>query len=431
MSVSGCLDGGAAAVSRASNAFSSSDNSDVVEASALPQAALDATQEDGTQSVIIEGLLNRRSVLGDGSYDQVADAVLAANSRAAEADLRAATLRSEAEASNWLPTLGPNISLTSMGSLVGQMVAEQVLFDNGRNRAEREFAQRDVEVAAVALAEDTNDRVMTALGLYLDAQTATARADVNAAAMSQMERYEFIMSERVRGGVSNRVDLHIVQQKLNQLRSDMSSDQEAAASAFAELNAMSVTPLNGVTGINSIGQPGPGAEPLSVMKASAEAQRAVAEATAARAGFLPTLTASAGSDSVNTRSGLNVGVDNGFGFGRGASMEALEATQAAAQARVGQVREDANRSLEALRSELTSLRRQEVQAQSLAAQAASNFSIYSEQQKAGQRSVPEVVSIFETKVRTEREAVALTYDIARMELRIAEIMGSLVNGEQI
>ena len=423
------MNGGSDIVSRASNAFSPDD--DVVQAAATPQVVLDANLEDGSQSPIIEGLLNRRSVLGNGSYDQVADSVLAANTRAAEADLRAATLRSEARASNWLPTLGPNISLTSMGTVVAQMVVDQVLFDNGKKRAEREYAQADVEVAAVALAEDTNERVMTALGLYLDAETAKARANVNAAAMSQMERYEYVMAERVRGGVSSRVDHQIVQQKVNQMRSDMSSDHEAAASAFAELNAMSITPLDGVTGINDIGQPGPGAEPLSVMKAKAEAQRAVAEATAARAGFLPSLTASAGIGSGSSSSGLNVGAENGFGFGTGASMEALEASQAAAQARVGQVREDANRSLESMRTELSSLRRQETEAQLLAAQAASNFDLFSEQQKSGHRSVPEVVSIFETKVRTEREAVALKYDVARMELRMAAIMGSLVNGEQI
>jgi adhesin transport system outer membrane protein len=321
--------------------------------------------------------------------------------------------------------------MTSLGTVVTQLVVEQVLFDNGKKRAEREFAQADVEVAAVALAQDTNDRVMTGLGLYLDAEAAKSRADVNAAAMSQMERYEYVMSERVRGGVSSRVDLQIVQQKVNQMRADMASDQEAAATAFAELNAMSAAPLDGVSGINGLGQPGPGAEPLPVMKAKAEAQRAVAEATAARAGFLPSLTASAGIGSGGSDGGLNVGTENGLGFGTGASLEALEATQAAAEARVGQVREDTNRSLQALRTELTSLRRQELQAQSLAAQAASNFSIFSEQQKSGHRSVPEVVSIFETKVRTEREAVALKYEVARVELRIAALMGSLVNGEQI
>lgn len=418
-------------VSRALGSFASSSDGEVVQASAAPQAALDANLQDGTQSEIIEDLLNRRSVVGNGAFDQVADAVLAANSRAAEADLRAAMLRSEARASNWLPTLGPNISLTSLGTVVTQLVVEQVLFDNGKKRAEREYAQADVEVAAVALAQDTNDRVLTGLGLYLDAEAAKARAGVNASAMQQMERYEYVMSERVKGGVSSRVDHQIVQQKVNQMRADMASDQEAAASAFAELNAMSAAPLNGVSGLGEIDQPGPNAAPLSVMKAESEARRAVAEATAARAGFFPSLTASAGVGSGGSTSGLNLGAENGFGFGTGASMDALDASQAAANARVGQVRENANRSLQSMRAELTSLRRQNAQAQSLASQAASNFSLFAEQQKSGHRSVPEVVGIFETKVRTEREAVALKYDIARMELRIAALMGSLVNGEQI
>jgi adhesin transport system outer membrane protein len=420
-----------AGVTRSANSFSENSDSDAVLASATPQAALDANLQDGSQSPIIEGLLNRRSVLGNGSYDQVADAVLAANTRAAEADLRAATLRSEAQASNWLPTLGPNISLSSLGSVVTEMVVQQVLFDNGKKRAEREYARADVEVAAVALAQDTNDRVMTALGLYLNAEAAKATAGVNAAAMQQMERYEYVMSERVRGGVSSRVDHQIVQQKLNQMQADMSSDREEAAQAFAELNAMSAVPLDGVSGISNIGQAGPGAEPLSVMKATAEAQRAVAEATAARAGFLPSLSASGSIGSEGSSGGLNVGAANGFGFGTGASLEALEASQAAANARVGQVRENANRSLQSMQSELSSLRRQEVQAQSLAAQAASNFTLFSEQQRSGHRSVPEVVGIFQTKVSTEREAVALKYDIARIELKIAALMGSLVNGEQI
>jgi len=423
------MDGGAD-VSRA-NAFSNTTNDAAANAAAAPQAALDANLQDGSQSPIIEGLLNRHSVLGSGPYDQVANAVLAANTRAAEADLRAATLRSEAQASNWLPTLGPNISLSSLGDVVTELVVQQVLFDNGKKRAERAYARADVEVAAVALAQDTNDRVLSGLELYLNAEAAKARAAVNAAAMEQMERYEYVMSERVRGGVSNRVDHRIVQQKYNAMQSTMTSDLESAASAFAELNAMSATPLDGVSGLSTIGQPGPGAQPLTVMKAQAEAQRTVEEAKVSRAGFLPSLTASGSVGSEGNGGGLNVGADNGFGFGTGASLEALEASQAAANARVGQVRENANRSLESLRAELSSLRRQEAQAQVLASQAASNFTLYSEQQRSGHRSVTEAVSILETKVSTERAAVALKYEVARTELQIAALMGSLVNGEQI
>ena len=107
-----------------------------------------------SESVIIQGLMQRQSALPDGSaFDQVATAVLAANSRAAEAELRSARLRSEAASKNWLPKIGPQISLTSLGSLVANLVVEQVLFDNGRRKGEREFAVADVEVAAVTLAQ--------------------------------------------------------------------------------------------------------------------------------------------------------------------------------------------------------------------------------------------------------------------------------------
>ena len=94
------------------------------EKGAFPASALDAQMENGSQSALIETLLNRRSVLGAGALAEVANAVLAANSRAAEADLRAAKLRAEARANNWLPSLGPSVSLTSLGAVVSTMVVE-------------------------------------------------------------------------------------------------------------------------------------------------------------------------------------------------------------------------------------------------------------------------------------------------------------------
>ena len=225
--------------------------------------------ENGKQSSIINGLLNRRSLLGAGPYSQVANAVLAANSRAAEADLRAAKLRAEARSSNWLPTLGPSISLSSLGAVVTSLVVEQVLFDNGRKKAERDYAAADVEVAAVTLAQDTNDRVLSALELYLSAQSSLAQADVNAQAMQKMQHFEYVMSERVKGGVSSRVDLQIVQQKRNQMQADLASDQERAAGAMSELGAMSANTLDGVSGLSTLDDTNSDVTPLSVLKAQA------------------------------------------------------------------------------------------------------------------------------------------------------------------
>ncbi len=114
----------------------------------------DATDIPGKgHSDIIETLLRRRSMLKPGSpFDDVASAALAASARSSEAELRQAKLRAVAKSKNWLPTLGPSISLTSLGDLVAGILLEQVLFDGGRRKAERAFAAADVEVAAVNLA---------------------------------------------------------------------------------------------------------------------------------------------------------------------------------------------------------------------------------------------------------------------------------------
>jgi len=422
----GCM-GDDMGVTRAANSLFGGGDAPIAMA---PTAALDAQMEDGTESVIITKLMTRRSVLANGPLRQVTAQVLAANSRAAEADLRAATLRAEAQQSNWLPTLGPNISLSSMGALVASMVVEQVIYDNGRNKAERDFARADVEVAAVALAQDTNARVLAALELYLTAQAARARAAVAATGTDRMERFEYVMVERVRGGVSDRADLQVVQQKLTQIRNDMASDLEAANAALSELGAMSQGALGGISGVSPIAAAQTDAISLTIMKAEAESTRAVAEAVAARAGFLPGVTAS-GAIGGNGGAGLSVGAPNGLGFGTGASLRAIEAQRTAAAARVGQVREDANRAIAALEGQLGSLRRQDIQARNIAAQAAANYDLFEQQLSAGQRTVPSVVGIFETKIRAEREAVALPFDIARIELKLAALRGALVDGDQI
>ncbi|PWG15686.1 transporter [Salibaculum griseiflavum] len=394
-------------------------------------AALRPEMANGERSELIDALLNRQSVLEEGAYAQVSRAVLAANSRAAEADLRAAMLRDEARDRNWLPTLGPQVSLTSLGSVVSTLVVDQVLFDNGGKKAERAFARADVEVAAVALAQDTNDRVYQALSLYLDAQSAVARAGVTRGAMARMERLNYIMSERVRAGIDDRSDLQFVGQRLAQMRSDMASDDEAAQTAMAELSAMSAMPLAGIEGLSGARAPAANAQPLSVMKAEAEARRAVAEARAARAGFLPGATLSGSVGSNGNSMGVNVGAANGLSLSMGADMRALEAQEQVAAARTGQAREDAAREIAGLNSQLASLRRQQAEAQGLLDRARATYELFEEQLQAGQRSVPEVVGVFQTRVNAERDLVKLRYDIARIELKLAALHGALVDGEKI
>ena len=161
----------------------------------VTRAAGSFAQSGKHRSEIIAALQARRSVLPQGSaQDRVASAVLAAYARPAEAELRGARLRAQAASKNWLPTLGPSVSLTSLGAVVAGLVVEQVLFDNGRKKAERELARADVEHAAVVLSSDTNARVYEALSLYLGAEEARAKAALSAKTLSRVGEFDRIIT---------------------------------------------------------------------------------------------------------------------------------------------------------------------------------------------------------------------------------------------
>lgn len=422
--VSGCLGGGPQAPEVGRSV-------PVTEIAALPAraAVLDPAMQDGTTSDLIAGLLARRSVLQPGPLSDVAQAVLDANSRAAEAELRAAVLRSEARAANWLPRLGPSVNLTSLGSIVTSLVLNQAILDHGARAAERDFAKADVEVAAVALALDSNERVHQALGLYLAAAAAEARAAVIEDARDRLDRYVWMMEERVAAGVTDRADLQSVVQRRDRLLADLAADHEAASVAMAELQAMAARPLADVTGLSGLDAPAPGAEPLTVLRALAEGRRAAAEARVQRAGYLPGL--SVGGDLGGGGLGLTLGTPNGLGLGQGSAMQAAVAEAAAVEARVGQEAEAAAREIAALDGRLTALSRQADEARVLAAQAAETYALYAEQQGAGQRSVPETLGALETLLRAERTAVGLEHDIVAARVAIAARLGLLVDGERM
>ena len=327
-------------------------------------------------SEIIESLLFRQSVIPEGSpYAQVATSVLAANARPAEADLRAAKLRSEAASKNWLPKIGPTISLTSLSSVVAGLLEEQVLFDNGRQKAERAFAAADVEAAAVTLSTDTNDRVLSALTLYLQAEQAREAAAVSARSAERMRYFHSIMGERVQGGVSDISDLRVVGTKLKEAENRLAADRESAQVALAELAAMSDRSPADIRGTVTLATAPTGVKPLAVLMAEAERSRDIAQAQMTRADMLPgaTLSGSIG-DGIDT--GIRVDTTQLLGVGTGAALEAVQAAKDAADRRVAHAVEESNRRLRRLSQQMTALSRQEGEAKDLAASAVANQDVF-------------------------------------------------------
>jgi adhesin transport system outer membrane protein len=299
----------------------------------------------------------------------------------------------------------------------------------------------DVEVAAVALAADTNTCVRTGLDLYINAVEAREKLALASTSAKDIGHFEWIMQQRVEGGVSDSSDLNILRQKLMEIRATQSAASETASTAIAELNAMAIGDLGSVSGMPALPVSAGLAQPLSVTKSEAEMIRTVAAAKVERAGQLPGLVAS-GTVGENSTFGLQLkndtplGLGTGdrlqlLGLGTGDRLQAIEAAKEAASRRVAQASEDANRELRRLEGQIASSERQAAEAAQLTAQAKKNLDLFQAQYDAGQRQVMDVVGVYETFARQQNAEVTLKYEAIRLRVAMDELLGVLADGSQI
>lgn len=390
------------------------------------------TVSTGERSGVISQLSDRRSLLpAGGTYDQIAKAVLSSNLAPAEAELRAAKLRAEAQSKNWLPTIGPSLSLTSLGDFVASLVIEQVLFDNGRKKAEREFSVADVEVAAVLLSQDTNERVYDALDLYLSAEEGRDIATQANIALKDMEKFRWIMEQRVAGGVSDLSDLSILNHKISEIKSDRRLGEEKAATAMAELEAMGAENSKALSGLSAVSVDPEITRDLSVLKAHAEKDRDIARAKIERASNLPGLKATATGISGSSDIDAALQTTGIFDLGMGARLKAVDATKEAASRKVDLAHESADRRLSTLEKTYVAAKRATGEAENLTRQAKQNLDVFQSQYEAGQRQIMDVVGVYETYARQKRSQIGHKYDAARAQLKMARDMGLLADGAEI
>ena len=391
-----------------------------------------STAQSDASSAIIDGLLARRSVLSSSSpYAPVAKTMLSTSSGLAQAELRASKMRAVARSKNWLPTIGPTISLTALGDLAAGLIVNQVLYDNGKRKAERAFAAADVEVSAVALSQDVNDRLHAGLTLYITAAEAREKAGMAERGFGRMQEFNRVVSVRVSGGLSSLSDQRVVRAKLADMDQEASTHREAERAALSEFGAMTggqtAAPL---TKAFAISVPPVSLTPLEVLRAEAEATRSIAEAKAARAGLLPSLGAGGVLGQKNSAK-VEFGGAANLGVGTGAEVEALKAQERAAASRVVLAKENAARKTSRLRNELTALVRQERDTADLVQQTRTNFRLFQEQFEGGQKTVMDVVAVYEQMVRSELKHIDLKYEIALTQLEMARVAGALADGADI
>lgn len=383
-------------------------------------------------SAIIAELAGRVSVLpGSGPYAQVAGAVLRDAKGSAKAELRVARLTAQATSKNWLPRIGPSLSLMRLGDLAAELLINQTLWDNGAKRAEREAAAADVEVAAVSLSAEMNDTVAEGLKAYVNALKAREQAAVADLSVAKLGDFNEIMQIRVEGGLSDGTEARVLAQKLSEMRATAQADRDTATAAMAQLRAMTSAPLDGLAGMNDLALPEPLPGALSVTKSRAEAERAEAEARISRAGHLPKLGAEARTGSGDSDIGLKLGIDQMLGFGTKAQLEAVEATREAAAARVARTEQTEVQEVASLRAKIAALEAREARDGTVVAETAAGLEMFTEQYKMGRRSLMDLVSMYESHAQMAHAQAGLKYDIALIELEIARKHGILVDGSNI
>lgn len=380
-------------------------------------------------SPLITELLSRRSILpAGGSYATVAQSILAAGAASAESELRVKRLTAKARSKNWLPSIGPDVNLSSLGSIAASLLLDQALFDNGRRKAERDFAAADVEVAAVTLVADLNQRVYDGLKLYIEAQRARELAGITETSLTRMAEFERIMRVRMEGGLSDPSEVHVITQKRAEMEASLSSEREGLRSALAELDTLTASPLDGLTGLSPLPADAGAPEPLSVLIAKGESARVLAEVKVARSGLMPGLGAKASVDKGGDLSGgLSLDGDV-LGFGRKDSLQALAESEQVAVRKVDEAKRDADRRIVALNREITSLEAQSAQESKVLAQMETNLTLFTEQYEAGRRSLIELASQFEELVSMKRSQASVKYQIALARMEIALLRGVLVDG---
>lgn len=391
-----------------------------------------AQAEDAPQSEVITALMQRQSLLENGStYDTVATAALSASARASEAALISAKLRAEAKSKNWLPSLRPSVSLNDLGEMVASMLLEQVLFDNGRRKAERAFAAADVEVAAVTLSADMNDRVKSALSLYVSGLRGDEKAAYAHRAIRTMRDFERVVVGRVNGGVSDRSDLNVVQSKISGMQSSMATANDAARTARAELEAMTGQSFSASPQRLNMSLPPDGRNYLSVLKAQSEATRTIEQAKMERAGLLPQVSATGQVGSEGSGAGVLLNLAEPLGFGTPAALRAVEASKEAALRRIGEAEEEARREYSREMQRLASYRRQEREALALSKASRETYNLFKAQFEAGQRPVMDVIPIYEELVKREQAYIDAKYEVVMIQLALAASLGLLADGNKI
>ncbi|ANT59981.1 hypothetical protein AYJ57_06135 [Salipiger sp. CCB-MM3] len=391
-------------------------------AAAAPALGLRA-QPDGAD--LMTQLAQRPSALVPGTpYAAVAAAVLQGSAFGAEAELRLAPLRGETEELSWLPELARGASLGALRDMSARIIARPERFDTSRKLAERDLAQAQIETAALALAEEANVHVHEALGQHLAGEEARARAALYKASYRDLAGLDWPISQAVASGELMSSELAQLRAEVADVRRGLAQAREAEADARRELVAMADGRLGGVAGAGALREM-VGAVPLPLMQA--QAARAEQEArqrlgTHAHMEGLQLRRSAEELDALEEAAGY-AGEGAEAGDWGAPSLQVQWPERAAgseAEMQIGGLARDRDR----LRSEAAAAAAQASAAAEVAALALRDY-------RAGRGHAAQLLGPLERALDAQEAEITSRFALARTELDLAFLQGTLVAGSDL
>jgi|GEM_PF-3579949 len=376
------------------------------------------------------------------AYEAIARAIITQTPSASAASLEGQKLLGRAYNQNRLPQVSPTASVEDDGDVIGRLIIEQVIFDNGRFKAGKKlFTADEARVFGDYLIE-TNEDIAQGINVYLRAVRLQSLLSASEKLAVKYDDLHKIALDRVSGGVGKRSESSLFEIRKLQTHAQSDTIRAELKTTRAELQALTgndnfvLTPRR----FNFGGSREALAQEIfettpTILRTQADVDARIAELEQAKADRLPSLSFRG---SLGAGTGLGLGADDQVNdarlglsvsqplyWGKNLNTEAILKNIEAEELRVKRVKRDAKVEMASHDQQIKALETQLPNQQTLVNLAEKRAENFKTDFRAGAATMVEAISLLETLKTLQTQYIDMEHDRLNNELQFARILGIL------
>lgn len=233
------------------------------------------------------------------SFDQIAKQALATHPAILAKQSNSLAAKAELDGATWqrYPTPSLEFGTDNNGTNTTLFRVQQPIWAGGRINAGIDAAQSRHQASETAINETRQDILLRVIAGFVEALRQQSRQDTLANGVRQHERLLGLITRRVEGEASPRIDRELAQSRLYQANNDLSSVVQALSNALTQLSQLAGKTIGKVIPLEVDGLKGPESKESAIEQAIAvsptlrrlshEEQAAQADVVSKRASYKP------------------------------------------------------------------------------------------------------------------------------------------------